>query len=344
MEDQLAAAIDAELGGLAHARRALAPVRWSVPAEQNQPLQLRTAIVAADAGNVRLRLNPLRIAVVRVAASDREEPLGELVFPSEIQAEALEDRLTKEVPNLVEPLRKAGVNVTRLLASASGRRDRLAAIREVLEWGAVLQVMSTGGTPRLVVRDGLLRSIHFDTDSFRKLADALGAAAELTGNALVAVAKHVPGGADLANALMLGDALRRPPGRLAWLEIPYALERALLPGSFVVGRRMGPLLLVRAQTSAQLVPVELGPGAAVDPARALASLFGADAEWFPEPGWPAELTMAHERARISALDREWLRAAFLDRLAARDPRLARRALAAEVLGVGGTLVTEEPPT
>src|SRR5579871_3705735 len=250
LERQLATAIAAELAKLGDASRQLESVQWGTLEPSLAPIG-RVAIVAADAGNVRLRLTPLRIAFVRVASSANEEPLGELVFPSELPA--------AELLQLLSPLDDAGIKTDQLLAAADDRRDRLASVREVLEWGAVLaSVQVRHDRPVLVVRDGLLRSIHFDTESFERLHNALISASRRTGNRLAAVAKRVPGGADLANALLLGGVLdRRPDAPVSWLRIPTELERELLPGSFVVGRRMGPLVLVRVRQGGSFVPIEV---------------------------------------------------------------------------------------
>lgn len=345
LEAQLERAIAAELSKLDGATGALNSVAWGTLDGTAAPMR-QVAIVAADAGNVRLRFTPLRIAFVRVASSAQDAPLGELVFPSELPSAELVALLRAELPGLLGPLDAAGLDTDRLLASADARRDRVAAVREVLEWGAVLAAMGARhAQPVLVVRDGLLRSIHFDTASFDRLRSALVAVGRSTGNRLVAIAKSTPGGADLVNALLLGGVLdRRPDAAVAWLRIPPELERDLLPGSFVVGRRMGPLVLVRAEHGGRFVPIEVADD---DPtsqsiAVAVATLFTAQAEYWPEPGMPVEVAIAHERARISALDREWMHRAFLDRLARHSPRLSRRASAAEVLGAGGTIITEEP--
>lgn len=343
LERQLAVAVAAELAKLRDASRRLLDIEWGhLPAEA--PLLRRVAIVAADAGNVRLRLAPLRIAFVRVASSSSEAPLAELIFPSELPSAELVALMRHELPSLLAPLDEAGVATDRLLEASSARRDRLAAVREVLEWGAILGTMRVRRPePVLVVRDGLLRSIAFDADSFASLRDALLDASAATGNRLVAVAKQVPGGADLVNRLLLGGVLdRRPEGPLAWLRIPLEMEQDMLPASFVQGRRMGPLLLVRMSQRQGFVPIETADGEIESIHAALGTLFGPSAEYWPEPGMPVEVRIAHERARISALDRDWLHRAFLDQLEQRDPRLARRAVLAEVLRAGGTVVTEEP--
>lgn len=339
---QLGAAVAAELEKIASASRQLSPLAWQTIEPTATELR-RVAIVAADAGNVRLRLAPLRIGFVRIASSAREEPIAELIFPSELSATELAAVIRRNVPELLSALDEAGVSTATLFAAADARRDRLAAVREVLEWGAILQTMQIKHDPPfLVVRDGLLRSIAFDGESFVHLRRALDEAARATKNKLIAVAKQVPGGADLINALMLGGVLDRRPRGFSYLSIPRELELELLPGSFVHGRRMGPLLLVRLPERLGFVPVEAQTEHPPAIAIALLTLFGKDAEYWPQPGMPVEVRIAHERARISALDREWLRAAFLDELRRRDPRLADRALAAEIIGAGGALITEEP--
>src|SRR5579871_6225717 len=155
LERQLATAIAAELAKLGDASRQLESVQWGTLEPSLAPIG-RVAIVAADAGNVRLRLTPLRIAFVRVASSANEEPLGELVFPSELPAAELLRLLRAELPQLLSPLDDAGIKTDQLLAAADDRRDRLASVREVLEWGAVLaSVQVRHDRPVLVVRDGL---------------------------------------------------------------------------------------------------------------------------------------------------------------------------------------------
>lgn len=343
IDAQLRTAIGRELTKLGGATSRLRDVRWvPVDLERARPLR-RMAIVAADAGNVQLRMSPLRIAFVRVASSASETPLGELVFSPELPPADLGALLVAELPDLVGPLHDAGLDPLPLLQTAAERRDAVNAIREVLEWGAVLaEVARPREEPVLIVRDGLLRSIHLGESEFSRLAAALRAASARTGNQLAAVAKSVPGGVDLVNALLLGGVLHNAPDTaVSFLVIPEALERDLLPASFVVGRRMGPLLLARVRATGAFVPIEV---AGADPASlvaATASLFGPGAEWYPEPGAPVEVTLAHHRARVSALDREWMRRAFLDALAARSPRMAKLAVAAEVLGRGGVTVGEE---
>jgi hypothetical protein len=51
--------------------------------------------------------------------------------------------------------------------------------------------------------------------------------------------------------------------------------------------------------------------------------------------------IAHQRARISAFDREWLHRAFLERIATNDARLASLTRVAELLGRGGPVLAED---
>lgn len=336
------AAVGRELGALDAATGRLRGVRWIAVEAPSRPLR-RLAIVAADAGNVQLRLAPLRVALVRVASSAAADPLGELVFDAGLRGDELAALARAEVPALVAPLDAAGIDLGAVLQRAARRPESVTALREALEWGALLEALGTGQeAPTLVVRDGLLRSIHLEAAEFARLAAAVRERQARTGNRVVAVAKRVPGGADLVNALLLGGVLDdAPDAALALLAIPESLERTLFPPAYASGRRMGPLLLARFRATGTFVPLEV-PDADDDAVTdAAAALFGPDAAWFPEPGYPVEVTVAHHRARISALDREWFHRAFLDALGQQDPRLARRALAAEVLGRGGVGVGED---
>jgi hypothetical protein len=340
---QLSQAVRAELDKIREASMQLTAMEWRpVSVSEPSPLQ-RVAIVAADAGNVNLRLAPLRIGFVRVASSSSEAPLAEIIFPSETPARDLAYRVRDSAPHLLQPLEDAGVGLDELFEGIDHRTDRLAAVREILEWGAIVGLMQRREDhPLLVIRDGLLRSISLEGRPFERISAAVQEASRATRNHLVAVAKQVPGGADLINRLMVGGVLDRAVEGLSCLQIPIALEQELLPASFVKARRMGPLLLVRLPGRLGFAPVESASEDQTVLDSALDRLFGDGAEFWPQAGMPVEIEIAHQRARVSALDREWLRAAFIHELEQSDVRLARRALAAEVLGIGGTLVTDEP--
>lgn len=340
---QLGRALNSELEELSRTTAKVASAAWRPVTVAASPSKRRLAIVAADAGNVTLRLNPLRIAFVRVASSDMEEPLAELIFQPDEPAAALASTICEELPRVVAPLRNAGLEPEALLETALVRRNRLSAVREILEWGAILSAANTvHEEPVLVVRDGLLRSIHIDETSFARLRAALLDACARSGNQLVAVAKNLPGGQDLVNALILGGVMDHLPDTpLAFLEIPRALEGELLPAAFVEGRRMGPLAIARVRSTGTFVPLEFGTDDAASVESIVASLFGPEAEFFPEPGQPVEVMVAHHRARISALDREWLRREFIDQLSQSRARLARLTVTAEVLGMGGPTLTED---
>jgi hypothetical protein len=336
IETQLGRALASEIHKVVRAGRDLSRVQWHI-VDSEAPTPVRLAIVAADAGNVQLRLSPLRITFVRVASSASTEPLGEVVFPADLEAKELTALLRNEVPELMAPIAASGLDPVHLFALADDRRDRSAAIREILEWGALLAALGTHGPePVLVIRDGLLRSIAFDGPSFALLRDAALTAIHATGNGLAAVAKSMPGGGDLVNALMLGGVLhRRPDAELAWFAIPQELELDLLPASFAVGRRMGSLIVARHRRSGSLVPIEVASEDPRDVGNTVTALLGRNAQWWPQPGMQVEVAVAHERAHVSVLDQEWMRRAFLDHLSGLNSRLARRAVMAELFGAGG---------
>lgn len=324
---------------LTRARANAAPlddVSWHVSDDPSLP---RVAIVTADAGNVQLRLAPLRLAMVRVASSAQPEPIGELVFSLDAEPDELATALREALPSLTSPLEAAGIDLEGCLAAARDRRDPVSSVRELLEWAAVLVEVGRDGPASLVVRDGLLRSIFLDEATYARLQTAIEVACAGTGHQLAAVAKSLPGAHDLTNRLLMGGVFdRRPVARTAWLEVPLSVERALLPLAFVHGRRMGPLLLVWHALTGRLVAVEVAR--AEDAAAAVATLFGPQADYWPEPGMVVEMAVAHDRARIKALDREALHAEVMNGLARLEPNLARRARVAELVGIGG-LVTEE---
>lgn len=340
LEAQLREAVRRESGVVSTARRDLSGLHWLPIATDQASRPAVIAVVAADGGNVELRMRPFRIAFVRVGTSETEEPIGELFFSSNLDAAELALTLEREIPTCADPLIAANVDLERVCSSALRGANPMNALRELLEWGAMLA--ATGhkrAEPSLIVRDGMLRSIHFESDDFARIATALAAAAQRTGNRVAAVAKNVPGGTDLLNLLMSCGVFERRPSDtgLAALRVPLDAEREVFPGSFVRGRRMGSLVLVWRRGIPAMTPIEVlddAPEAIADTVRAL---HDESVPFWPYPGMPADLAIAHRNAHVTPFEFDLLRRAFLDAVADEHPRLANTMLAAGLLGAGGVL-------
>ncbi len=335
LEQQLQDAIRFESGVVDRVRATLTDVSWlPVPATSSRAV---IAVVAADGGNIELRLRPFRIAFVRVGTSETSEPVGELFFPAEVGAAELAQQLEWSVPSCIDPLVAAGVDIERVLDSA-GTGSRVHSVRELLEWGAVLAAVQTRrDRPVLVIRDGLLRSIHFRTETMGAIEAALRDAMATTGNQLAAVAKSVPGGSELLNLLVSAGVFdtRAAAGDIAALRVPKDLERQVFPGSFTAGRALGDLVLVSRRGLPTLTPIEVMDVDGDALLDVVAALHGPGVDWYPAPGMPAELQVAHANAHVSSFEQELLRASFLDAVHDLNPAFARRVVTTSLLGAGG---------
>ena len=290
------------------------------------------AAVAADGGESRIALDPLRIYILRVADSDGAIYFEECIPHSLDAADTLRFffRSNERVQRLVKFL---GLGWEDLLPrDASGAEHLLPMLRELLEWGALLR-LAHGTAPRLILRDGLLRSVLLPAPVFRAVQRAFEAAVTKNGHRLAGVAKRSAALRYLATAFALEESFAGGEPRYA--RVPPEIEREAAPGPYrwAGERAMGELYAARLEAGAPILAVDIAAvcaGAAPEILRRLADSARAS---FPLRGYPAELRAAHERACLSAIEAETLQALFLDELANVDEPTARAARAAIVEGL-----------
>ncbi len=353
-------------GGGSRRRMDLPPLREvelpSLPGREEEIP--RRAVVAADAGNLELRVHPLRVGLVRVAlATSRKSALLLQAFLP----------LSRPLPELVRSIldQPGGGTIARAMESAGLDPSRpgdwlggidpppgriLDFLRELLEWFALLH--ETGrrppsGPPGLVLRDGLLRSIVLPGRLFSPLLEALERATNRAPCLLAALAKRAPGGPEFTQylALALPERVdRRGPFPRAF-EIPPALEAAFSPGSFASSRaerRGGRLYLLLPSPRQVFRPLvaEIPLWQEKEAPRILAQLSLRGEGGFPEPGRPPELLRAHRKAAVSPFEREYFSRLLLERILELRPALRDAVLADHLMG-GGVLALpaerEEPP-
>ncbi len=355
-------ALGKEMEVLGRARRKdLPPLREvklpPVPGEEEEIP--RRAVVAADAGNLELRVHPLRVGLVRVAlATSRESSLLLQAFLP----------LSHPLPDLVRflldqpggrgisrALESAGLDPTRPEAWLKGLRPPpgrvLDFLRELLEWLSLLheanRLASTPG-PALVLRDGLLRSIVLPGSLFSPILEALRRATTRGSLLLAALAKRAPGGPDLSHYLSLAlpalvKGVRTFPRAF---EIPPALEAAFSPASFAsqaAKRRAGRLylLLLSPRHAARPLVAEVPSWQENQAPLVLAHLCRRGSGGFPEPGHPPELLRAHRKAAVSPFEREYFSRLLLEKVLRLRPGLRDALLSAHLSGGGVLALPDE---
>ncbi len=344
-------ALDAELARLHRPQPALAalpaiPLR--PPPDGKQPLRL--AVVAADAGNLELRLHPLRIGLVRVATSDRDGLFGESFVPLSLSVDEQLRWVFDEAA--LRPLRDAAVRCgldpgtpAHWLPRDVASQYSLHFLRELLEWLLLVHVTATAAPGTLLLRDGLLRSVAIPTVAFAALCRTLRDLTTRRRIWLLALAKRAPGGTDFLHYLdvALGAALPEAP---AAHEVLPAIEQAFSPSAFASmrGRRAGRLFLCTTSRSrrGRALAIQVPVWQHGDSGWLVACLCQRGQGGFPEPGYPPELLAAHQHARIAPIEREALSRTFLRRLAAERPELQERLLASHLTGQGLVLDPQSP--
>ena len=128
------------------------------------------ATVATDGGENRLSLEPIRLQVVRVADS-----LGEIYF-EEFIAQSLEpEEIVRFFFQSNERLQRfvayLHLDWEQLLPQSDFQRSHLLSmLRELMEWAALLKLASQPPA-KLLIRDGLLRSVMLTDLVFQRIGE-----------------------------------------------------------------------------------------------------------------------------------------------------------------------------
>lgn len=130
-----------------------------------------------------------------------------------------------------------------LPSDAAGSPNLLQMLRELMEWAALMR-LAFGSKPKLLVRDGLLRSVLLPDAVFGGIQVRFEELTNQRGHLLAGVSKR----SQIVNYLSTGLALderfqRKQP---FYVQIPLELERATAPPRYTwgKGRAMGHLFLV----------------------------------------------------------------------------------------------------
>ena len=291
------------------------------------------ATVATDGGENKLSLDPIRLQVIRVADS-----LGEVYFedfvPQSLTPEEVVRFFFQSDPRLQRFLAYLEVDWTELLPKGDFQRSHLLGmLRELMEWAALLKLASQA-PPKLLIRDGLLRSVALPVRVFDSLTAKFETLTTKHHHLLVGISKRSRVVNYLSVAFGLNERLKT--GELAYLRIPPELERDSAPPQYrwVNTRTMGELYIARLDRgeNVPLMPVDVARWQSDRVADAMALLHRSARGSFPIRGYPQALVQADAHARLGGLEIEMLEKLMLAQIADRDPRVAHKARELMLLG------------
>jgi hypothetical protein len=291
------------------------------------------ATVATDGGESRLSLDPIRVQVLRVADSDGEVYFEDFI-PLSLAPEEILRFYFKSEPRLQRFLDYLGCDWEALLPHSEFQRSNLLAmLRELMEWAAILKLTSQPPA-KLVIRDGLLRSVLLTDAVFQRLRERLETLTAKHGHLLVGVAKRSRVINYLAVALGLTESFAG--GEPSYLAVPAELEREAAPAQYrwIGDRAMGQLHMARLDRgeAVPLFPVDVAVWQTERSAETMTLLHESARASFPMRGYPHALIRAHEHAHLGGIEIEFLERMLLDEIAARDPATAQQARRLRLLG------------
>jgi hypothetical protein len=335
LQRSLALALNQEWPQLTKVQRELAQLRPTAIrslAADNRTVPI-VATVATDGGENRLNLEPIRVQVVRVADST-----GEIYFEDFIPLSLAPQEITrfyfKSEPRLQKFLDYLECGWDALLPRTEFQRSNLLAmLRELMEWAALLKLASQPPA-KLLVRDGLLRSVLLTDAVFQALRKRFEALTCEHGHLLVGVAKRSRVISYLSVALGLNESFA--DGQASYLVVPAELEREAAPEQYrwIGARAMGQLHMARLDRgeAVPLMPVDIAAWQTPRAAEVMALLHESSRGSFPSRGYPYALIQAHQHARVGGMELEVLERMLLDQVAALDPAAARQARILKLLG------------
>ena len=291
------------------------------------------ATVATDGGESRLSLDPIHIQVLRVADSDGEVNFEDFI-PLSLAPEEILRFYFKSEPRLQQFRGYLSSDWEALLPRSEFQRSNLLAmLRELMEWAALLKLASQPPA-KLIIRDGLLRSVLLTDFVFQRLRERFETLTAKHGHLLVGVAKRSRVINYLAVALGLTKSFAG--GEPSYLAVPAELEREAAPAQYrwIGDRAMGQLYVARLDRgeAVPLLPVDMAGWQTERTAETMALLHESALGSFPLRGYPHALIRAHEYAHLGGIEAEFLERLLLDEIAARDPATAEQARRLKLLG------------
>ena len=291
------------------------------------------ATVATDGGEGRLSLAPISIQIVRVADNRGVVHFEEFV-PRSLRPDEVMRFFFASDERFQRFLRYIGVTPDDLLPENDFQKSNLLGmLRELLEWAALLK-LAAQAQPSLLLRDGLLRSVMLRDGVFQALRYRFEELTRAHGHLLVGVAKRSSVVSYLTLAFGINSTLEgTSPG---FVRVPPEIEREAAPLQYrwIGDRAMGQLFLAKLDRGSDvpLLPVDVAAWQQEQTEDVMRCLHQSAHGSFPRRGYPKELLLAHENAKLSSLEIEMLESELLHELEARDPVIAREAGRIRLLG------------
>lgn len=310
----------------------LCPTPVHIRRADSKPMAV-VATVATDGGENRLSLEPIQLQVVRVADS-----LGEIYFEDFIAQSLTPEEILRfffqSNQRLQRFLAYLELNWDQLLPGSDFQRSQLLSmLRELMEWAALLKLASQP-PPKLLIRDGLLRSVLLTDLVFQRLREKFEKLTAKHGHLLVGVAKRSRVLSYLSVALGLNESFSK--GEPAYLPVPAELEREAAPTQYrwIGSRAMGLLYIARLDRGegVPLMPVDIAAWQQTRVEEAMSLLQESAHTSFPLRGYPQALVQAHEHARLGGLEVEMLEGMLLEQVSGRDPAVGHTARQLMLLG------------
>jgi hypothetical protein len=303
------------------------------------------ATVATDGGENKLSLEPIQLQVIRVADS-----LGEVYFEDFVAQSLKPEEILRfffqSNQRLQRFLTYLQLDWNQLMPRSDFQRSQLLSmLRELMEWAALMKLASQPPV-KLLIRDGLLRSVLLTDVVFQRLREKLEALTAKHGHLLVGVAKRSRVISYLSVALGLNESFM--DGDPAYLFVPAELEREAAPAQYrwIGSRAMGALHIARLDRGegVPLMPVDIASWQQSRADEAMALLQESAHASFPVRGYPHALVEAHEHARMGGLEIAMLESMLLQRVSDRDPAVGHTARHLMLLGRQLTQGTDENDT
>lgn len=274
------------------------------------------APVASDGGEAGLSFHPMNLEFIRVVDSDGKIHVQEIVGLSNGPS-ALRDVLRREP--VAALARLVGVDdpadLSQFLGEMRGDswppdmepahlRNIIAHVRDIVEWSVLLKLAwEPTSTKRLIIRDGLLRTLALRKEIVQAMSDSFQRAWMENGAMLVAVAKRSQLLNYISLALQLRGTFRKEYPCFAMVP-DQLLRKAYRGQNWLGGFGFGLLHLAKLTRDPDglILPVDI-PVWLKERRREVVEYLASTAMGsFPQVGYPYPLVQAHELACMSGFD------------------------------------------